>query len=115
MPTLFENSTGNVFLDLGLPNPEKELVKAKLTCIIYKLLKDQKLTQKKAAKLLGTTQPQVSALMRCSPVSVSVIRLMEYLTLLGQDVTISIQPNTNRKAQEKGHISISTSKFLKAP
>jgi predicted XRE-type DNA-binding protein len=43
---------------------------------ICRLLKDRDLTQAKAAKLLGTIQAQVSAIMRCRPVSVSVGRLM---------------------------------------
>ena len=52
------------FADLGLPNSEQELFKAKLTLQIYKLIKERELTQSKAAELLGTTQAQVSALMR---------------------------------------------------
>ena len=78
MTTQFDKSSGNVFADLGLPNSEQELLKAKLTVQIYKLIKEQQLTQTKAAELLGTTQAQVSALMRCRPVSVSVGRLMEF-------------------------------------
>jgi hypothetical protein len=31
-------STGNVFADLGLPNPEQELLKAQLTLQIYSIL-----------------------------------------------------------------------------
>ena len=73
------------------------MLKAKLTLQIYKLLKKRGVTQKEAAKLLGTTQAQVSALMRCKPVSVSVGRLMEFLTALGQDVRITVKPT--RKAR----------------
>jgi predicted XRE-type DNA-binding protein len=87
-----EKSSGNVFADLGLPNSEQELIKAKLTVEIYRLIKERKLTQTKAAELLGTTQAQVSALMRCRPVSVSVGRLIEFLTILGQDVEVTVKP-----------------------
>ncbi len=103
MTSEHERSSGNVFADLGLPNSEQELVKAKLTVQIYRLLKDRKLTQTQAAKLLGTTQAQVSALMRCRPVSVSVGRLMEFLTILGQDVKVTVKPATKRRA---GHMSV---------
>jgi len=82
MTTDHEKSSGNVFADLGFPNSEQELVKAKLTVQIYRLLKDKGITQTEAAKMLGTTQGQMSALMRCRPVSVSVGRLMEFLTTL---------------------------------
>ena len=71
METTHEESSGNVFADLGLPNSEQELVKAKLTVQIYQILRDRKITKIEAARLLGTTQAQVSALMRCRPVSVS--------------------------------------------
>ena len=79
-----KKSSGNVFADLGFPNSGQELAKAKLTVQIYKLLKEHGVTQGEAAKLLGTTQAQVSTLMRYSPVSVSIGRLMEFLTILGQ-------------------------------
>ena len=61
----YEEGSGNVFADLGFRNSKQELLKAKLTVEIYKLLKKRGVTQNEAAKLLGTTQAQVSALMRC--------------------------------------------------
>ncbi|MGA2402191.1 MAG: XRE family transcriptional regulator [Syntrophobacteraceae bacterium] len=69
--TVRRKSSANVFFDLAFPRSEQELVKAKLTVQIYRLLKERGLTRAVAAKLPGTTQPQVSALMRCRPVSVS--------------------------------------------
>ena len=99
----FEESSGNVFADLGFRNSKQELLKAKLTVEIYKLLKKRGITQKEAAKLLGTTQAQVSALMRCKPVSVSVGRLMEFLNVLGRDVEVTVRPAGRRKA---GHMSV---------
>ena len=92
MEKTHERSSGNVFADLGFPDSEQELVKAKLTVQIYRLLKDMGITQVEAARLLGTTQAQVSTLMRCKPASVSVGRLMEFLTTLGQDVDVTIRP-----------------------
>jgi len=98
-----ELSSGNVFADLGLPNSEQELLKAKLTVQIYRLVKARGLTQAKTAQLLGTTQAQVSALMRCRPVSVSVGRLMEFLTVLGQDIEVKVKP---ARARKTGHMSV---------
>ena len=94
----YEDSSGNVFADLGFRNSKQELLKAKLTIEIYRLLKKRGLTQREAAALLGTTQAQVSALMRCKPVSVSVGRLMEFLTVLGQDIEVTVRPAARRKA-----------------
>jgi predicted XRE-type DNA-binding protein len=104
MEQIHEASSGNVFADLGFPNAERELARAKLTARIYQILKDRKLTQTEAARLLGTTQPQVSALMRCRPVSVSVGRLMEFLTTLGQDIEVTVKPGKTHRA---GHMSVS--------
>jgi predicted XRE-type DNA-binding protein len=91
----YERSSGNVFADLGFRNSKQELLTAKLTVEIYKLLKVRGVTQQEAAKLLGTTQ--VSALMRCKPVSVSVGPLMEFLTTLGQDVKVTVRPAPRRR------------------
>ncbi len=93
----YEKSSGNVFADLGFRNSKQELLKAQLTVEIYKHLKARGITQQQAAKLLGTTQAQVSALMRCKPVSVSVGRLMEFLTVLGQDVKVTVRPAPRRR------------------
>jgi len=56
--------SGNVFADLGLPNPERELLRAQLTLQIYTILKGSGMTQIESAKILGVHQPQVSLLMR---------------------------------------------------
>jgi prevent-host-death family protein len=85
-----EQSSGNIFADLGLPNAGQELLKAELTLQVHRLLKQRGISQTNAAKLLGTTQPQVSALMGLKPVAVSVGRLMEFLTVLGQDVQVRV-------------------------
>ena len=87
-----EKSSGNVFADLGLPNPEQELLKAHLTLQIYKIIKERGLRQAEAGKILGIKQPHVSALMRNRSGSFSVARLMEFLTALGQDIEITVRP-----------------------
>jgi hypothetical protein len=45
--------SGNIFADLGLPNPEQELLKARLTLQIYGILKDSGMTQVEMAKIPG--------------------------------------------------------------
>jgi predicted XRE-type DNA-binding protein len=97
-----EESSGNVFADLGLPNPEQELLKARLTLQIYKIVKARGLTQAQAGQLLGIKQPHVSALMRNRAGNFSIGRLIEFLTALGQDVEITVKPT--RKAQ--GEMSV---------
>ena len=62
-----EKSSGNVFADLGFPHSEQELVKAKLTVQIYRLLKERGLTQAEAAKLLGRHSPKSQRLCAAAP------------------------------------------------
>ena len=61
---LVERSSGNVFADLGYPNPEEALAKSRLTRVIADILKQRGLTQTQAAELLGVDQPKISRLMR---------------------------------------------------
>ena len=100
-PRVTEGS-GNVFADMGLANPEQELLKAQLTLQIYSILKGSGMTQVEIAKILGVRQPQVSLLMRNRAGSFSVGRLMEFLTALRQDVEITVRP-TNK---EHGELSV---------
>jgi predicted XRE-type DNA-binding protein len=97
-----KESSGNVFADLGLPNPERELLKARLTLQIYKIIKQRGLTQAQAGEILGIKQPHVSTLMRNRAGNFSLGRLIEFLTALGQDVQIAVKPT--RKAH--GEMSI---------
>ena len=46
----FERGSGNVFTDLGLPNPEERQVKARLMRAINSEIKLQGLTQIRAAR-----------------------------------------------------------------
>lgn len=87
-----EKSSGNVFADLRLPHPEQELLRAKLTLQIYRLIKQRGVTQVEAGKILGIRQPHVSALMRNRSGAFSVERLIDFLIALGQDVEISVRP-----------------------
>jgi predicted XRE-type DNA-binding protein len=83
METTHEVSSGNVFADLGFPNSGQELVKAKLTVQIFQILRDRNITEvEEATRLLGTSQAQASALMRCRPTTVSVGKLIEFLSQL---------------------------------
>jgi predicted XRE-type DNA-binding protein len=101
-PVNITESSGNVFADLGLPNPEQEMMKARLTLQIYHIIRERGLTQVQAAKALGIKQPHVSLLMRNRAGSFSVGRLMEFLTALGQDVEIAVRPSH----KERGEISV---------
>jgi predicted XRE-type DNA-binding protein len=100
--TRVTEGSGNVFADLGLPNPEQELLKARLTLQIYTILKGSGMTQVEIAKILGVQQPQVSLLMRNRTGNFSVGRLLEFLTALRQDIEITVRPTH----KEHGALSV---------
>jgi predicted XRE-type DNA-binding protein len=94
-------SSGNVFADLGVPNPEEALAKAELASKIASLLRERKLTQAKAAKLLGIDQPKVSNLLRGNLTGFSLERLMRLLLLLGQDIRIAVEAAPRSRSQAR--------------
>jgi predicted XRE-type DNA-binding protein len=85
-----EESSGNVFADLGLPDPEERLAKSMLSHLISSAIDEQGLTQAQAARILGTTQPKVSDMVRGKLSSFSIDRLIRYLTMLHMNVRISV-------------------------
>ena len=102
MTIAYEKSSGNVFADLGLPHPEQELLKARLTLQIYRNIKARHLTQVQAGEILGIKQPHVSLLMRNRSGTFSVERLMDFLTALGHDVEIRVK----RTRKPRGQMSV---------
>ena len=95
----FEESSGNVFADLGLPNAEERLVKATLAIEIGRIIAKRRLTQQAAAKLMGIDQPKVSHVLTGRLAGYSTERLMGFLTALGLDVEIVVHPSPSRRRQ----------------
>ena len=85
-------SCGNIFADLDLPDPELLLAKAKLSIKIERLIKERSLTQTKAAKLMGLTQPNVSDLLRGRLDGFTLDRLFRCLEALDQEIEIIVRP-----------------------
>ena len=94
-------SSGNVFADLGLPNPEEALAKAELANKIIELIRERRLTQVQAAKVLGVDQPKVSVLIRGNLTGFSLERLMRFLLRLGQDIKITVRASPRTRAQAR--------------
>jgi predicted XRE-type DNA-binding protein len=80
-----------VFADLGFPDAVERHAKLRLAYALNQLLDDRKLSQAAAAKVLGLTQPKVSALRNYKLAGFSVERLMNLLTALDRDVEIVIR------------------------
>ncbi len=99
----FEMSSGNVFADLGLPNPEELLAKAKLVLRIDKIIQARKLPARRAAEILGVSPHDLSELLRGDLDLYPIDRLFRFLNALDQDVKITVE------AKKKGTKEASTS------
>jgi predicted XRE-type DNA-binding protein len=100
----FVKGSGNVFADLGLPDAEERLAKAELARQIEHIVKRKRLTQEKTAKILGISQPKVSALLRGKLAGFSMDRLFKFLMDLDQDIEIRIKskpPRIRRRARTR--------------
>lgn len=95
----FNKSSGNVFKDLVLDNPEERLAKAKIASMIYDIIEDRNLTQKEAGLILGVNQPKISALRNGKLDGFSMDRLFSFLRALDQDVDIVIHPKKQHEAR----------------
>jgi len=94
-----EPSTGNVFADLDLPDAGEHLIKAGLVIRIDQTIRQRKLTQAEAARLMGIDQPKVSAMLAGRFRGYSVERLMRFLVALGHDVEIVVKPRRRGAAE----------------
>jgi len=99
-----QQSSGNVFQDLGLSDPRDRLAKAQLAHRICQIIAEQRLTQTKAAEIMGLDQPKVSALMRGKLKGFSAERLFRCLNDLGHEVEIIIRPGP--KVGHRGDIRV---------
>ena len=88
---------------MGLQNPEELLIKAELVRQISKIIAARKITQTKAAQILGIDQPKVSALLSGKLSGFSTERLLRFLNLLGNDVEIRVKmkPTSDSQAQTR--------------
>lgn len=90
-------SSGNVFADLELPEPQEYLAKANLAKQINRVIQTLELTQSEAAVRLGVDQPKISAISRGQLSGFSLERLISYLNKLDHDVEISVTPKPSRR------------------
>ena len=115
--------TGNVFADLGFPDAAERQAKLRLAYALNQVLDGRQLSQADAAKVLGVTQPKVSALRPYKLAGLSVERRINLLTALDRDVEIVIRPrpplaescqNQRRRSIRLAHGTETKSRFSTA-
>jgi predicted XRE-type DNA-binding protein len=95
--TRFTRSSGNVFADIGLPNPDEHMLKADIAALIGRLINRLGLTQTAAAVRLGMAQPDISRILRGQLSGYSLGRLLAIVRALGNDVEIKVRPTADRR------------------
>jgi predicted XRE-type DNA-binding protein len=81
-----DTGSRNEFKDLGVPNADEHLVKAKLVFKIDTLMKERGLKQGEVAGLFGIRRPDVSKMLRGEFRQFSVERLLRFLVALNQEL-----------------------------
>ena len=90
--------TDNVLVNLGFPDAEELTARTILAKKINDILENRGLVQADAATLLGMPQPKISAIRNYKLRGISLERLMQALTVLGQNVEITVRSSSRRAA-----------------
>ncbi len=102
----YEVSSGNIFEDFGFKHPKEANAKSDLALLIRKIIKQRKLTQSQAAKLMKVDQPKVSRIVRGLLSEFTIERLMNYLICLGCD--LEIKPTLGKAVIPSIHVTKNT-------
>lgn len=96
-------SCGNIFADIGLPNPEELLVKSQIVIKIKEEMEARNLTQKQAASIIEIPQPRLSKILRGQFLNISESKLLHCLNKLGFDIQIKVSKKSKNTI---GHTSL---------
>lgn len=94
MTDTVEVGSANVYADLGYPDAEALQRKASLASHIAWTIKARHLTHEAAAELLGIDQADIVKIVRGQFRSTSEAKMLEWIAILGQDVTIVVTKTT---------------------
>ncbi len=93
-----QESSGNVFQDLGFRDADKRLAKAELARVIRRIVEERGLTQREAADLMGASQPDISDLACGKLARFSMDRLERFLNILDMEIRIQVGPRPSSKS-----------------
>ncbi len=96
---MFEESSGNVFADLGFDDADELLARGKIGIQVLRLLKQRNLKQQEISKIISITKPEVSDLMKGEFQHFSEGKLLNFLKRLDMEVILYLRPR-NQENQE---------------
>src|ERR1035438_5932682 len=88
----------NVFIDCGFPPSEAEnlRIRAKMMMALTGYMQERKITQSRAAKIMGVSQPRISDLVRGKIGRFTIDTLVNMLTAAGLKIDVDITPGRPR-------------------
>lgn len=86
----YEVSSGNIFRDLEIPDPEEHLAKSYLVSIINRIITRQRLRRGKAAKILGIRKSELSDLLDGLFRDFSMTALLSMLEKLNHEIELVV-------------------------
>ena len=92
--------SSNVFRDLGLPNADKDQLRAQLAAEIIGIVRKRKLSQRAAADLTGLTQPEVSQIKNAKLKGFTIDRLVTVLGKLDRKVEMKVVTTRAKRTME---------------
>lgn len=93
--------SGNVFRDLGLPNPELEQLRTSLAAEIIAVLDEQRLSVRQAQALTGIAAADFSRIRNARLGRFTVDRLMTILHRLGRPVDVTVTPRSQTATRSR--------------
>ena len=88
----------NVFIDCGFPPTEAEnlRIRAKMMMALTGYIQERKVTQARAARIMGVSQPRISDLVRGKIGLFTIDTLVNMVTAAGLKVDVDITPGRQR-------------------
>jgi len=87
---VIEYGSGNVFSDMGHSDAKEKLQKSRLISILDQYIKELRLTQVQASRILGIDQSNLSKILRGQLRLVTSDKLVSWIEKLGADVEIKV-------------------------
>jgi predicted XRE-type DNA-binding protein len=93
----------NVFVDCGFPPAEAEnlRIRAKMMMALTGYIEKTKITQSRAAKIMGVSQPRISDLVRGKIGLFTIDTLVNMVAAAGLNVDVDITPSRQREKNKR--------------
>jgi len=93
----WHKGSGNVFADIGVPDPELALLKAQVAIAIELAIERKAITQREAGEIMGIPSSKVSNIVCGRVRGYTLDRLFTYLKRLDVDIEVKMKTKPRRR------------------